>query len=435
MASTQAYVTQDDVLMATLTVKETIYYSAQLQLPNSLSQYEKRARAEETMRAMGLDGVKDMRIGSGSTKGISGGQRRRVSICLEILTHPQLLFLDEPTSGLDSAASYHVMSRISSLACEKGMTVVGAIHQPSSEDGGGDEGGDVEAITSAEKAISILVSAYKSSDYSHKVTQSIADICIMYEKEHEVGNKCRRPSFISQLLVLTKRSFANMHRDLAYYWFRIGIYTIVGERLNGHYNVSVFVISNTLSSIPFLAVISLIPGALAYYLAGLQSGVSHFIFFILCLFESLIIVESLMMIVASIVPDYLMGIIAGAGIQGIMLLNCGFFQPANLLPKPFFKYLLHYIAFHTYAYQAFLKNEFLGLSLPSGIDERSPGISGYRLLRDVWSIDMSQSKWVDLGFLFAIFVIYRMLFLVIVKIRDKVKPVNKIRFYYKAHST
>ncbi|KAJ4782541.1 ABC transporter G family member 2 [Rhynchospora pubera] len=130
---TSAYVTQDDVLMATLTVKEAIYYSAQLQLPNSLSQYEKRARAEETMRAMGLDGVKDMRIGSGSTKGISGGQRRRVSICLEILTHPQLLFIDEPTSGLDSAASYHVMSRISSLAREKGMTVVGAIHQPSSE--------------------------------------------------------------------------------------------------------------------------------------------------------------------------------------------------------------------------------------------------------------------------------------------------------------
>ena len=68
-------------------------------------------------------------------KGLSGGQKRRVSICIEILTRPKLLFLDEPTSGLDSAASFYVMSRIASLNRKDGIgrTIIASIHQPSSE--------------------------------------------------------------------------------------------------------------------------------------------------------------------------------------------------------------------------------------------------------------------------------------------------------------
>ncbi|XP_070052925.1 ABC transporter G family member 1-like isoform X1 [Nicotiana tomentosiformis] len=130
---TSAYVTQDDTLMTTLTVREAIYYSAQLQLPDSMSRSEKKERAEATIREMGLQDAMNTRIGGWSVKGLSGGQKRRVSICIEILTRPKLLFLDEPTSGLDSAASYHVMNRIVQLAKQDGRTVVASIHQPSSE--------------------------------------------------------------------------------------------------------------------------------------------------------------------------------------------------------------------------------------------------------------------------------------------------------------
>ena len=119
--------------MTTLTVREAVYYSAQLQLPDSMSRSEKRERAEATIREMGLQGSMDTRIGGWSVKGLSGGQKRRVSICMEILTRPKLLFLDEPTSGLDSAASYHVMSRIVKLAQRDKRTVIASIHQPSSE--------------------------------------------------------------------------------------------------------------------------------------------------------------------------------------------------------------------------------------------------------------------------------------------------------------
>jgi len=126
-------VTQENVLMATLTVREAIYYSAQIQLPDTMPVAEKLARAGDTIQEMGLTGALDTRIGGREAKGISGGQRKRLSICLEILTRPRLLFLDEPTSGVDSAASYHVMSRIAGLAATEGMTIVAVVHQPCSE--------------------------------------------------------------------------------------------------------------------------------------------------------------------------------------------------------------------------------------------------------------------------------------------------------------
>jgi ABC-type multidrug transport system ATPase subunit len=97
----QAYVTQDDVLTATLTVKEAVHYSAQLQLPKSMSMQEKNERAENTIKDMGLQEVANTRIGGSRTGGLSGGEKRRVSIAIELLTCPHLLFLDEPTSGLD----------------------------------------------------------------------------------------------------------------------------------------------------------------------------------------------------------------------------------------------------------------------------------------------------------------------------------------------
>ncbi|KAL4196303.1 hypothetical protein AMTRI_Chr04g245570 [Amborella trichopoda] len=113
------------------------------------------------------------------------------------------------------------------------------------------------------------------------------------------------------------------------------------ERLNGHYGVGAYVIGNTISSTPYLLLISLIPGAIAYYLARLQDGAEHFIYFALVLFVCMMLVESLMMIVASLVPDFLMGIITGASIQGVMMLNGGFFRLPNDLPKPFWKYPMY----------------------------------------------------------------------------------------------
>lgn len=87
------------------------------------------------------------------------------------------------------------------------------------------------------------------------------------------------------------------------------------ERLNGHYGVTSFVIGNTLSAMPFLILITFISGTICYFMVRLHPGFEHYMFFVLCLYASVTVVESLMMAIASIVPNFLMGIIIGAGIQ------------------------------------------------------------------------------------------------------------------------
>ncbi|EEE53098.1 hypothetical protein OsJ_35866 [Oryza sativa Japonica Group] len=527
---TSAYVTQDNVLMSTLSVREAVYYSAHLQLPDTMLASEKRAHAERVIREMGLSDTMDTRIGGRITKGISGGQRKRMSICIEMLTRPRLLFLDEPTSGLDSAASYHVMSHITRVAAREGMTVIAAVHQPSGDvfdlfhgllllaygrmvffgtvsnatefftqsgfpcphlrnpsdhflrtinkdfDEGTMESSKANRKTAAE-ATNILTNAYHST-YSEKTANEIVEMKGMG------GTPFRRKeqaSFLTKLLVLTRRSFLNMHRDIGYYWMRLGIYLGIGiclgtifyqvgysyssiqsrcevimyttalvtfmaiggfpsfvediklfrrERLSGHYGVMEFVISNTLSATPYLAVIAVIPGAMMYYLTGLTRGAEHFAYFVATLCMCTLLVESMMMIIAVIVPDFLMGIIIGAGIQGMMMLNGGFFRLPNELPKPVWKYPCYYISFHKYAVQGFYKNEFIGLSFPSDqLIEANATISGLQVLKERLQVEMGYSKWVNLAILFGMMVTYRMIFFVIVKIAEELRlKLRGIRF-------
>lgn len=95
-----AYVMQDDLLHAELTVKETIRYHAKLRLAGSeLDDAGKKQRQKDVISLMGLDHVKDVIIGDTQRKGISGGERKRVCVAIELLTAPKLIFLDEPTSG------------------------------------------------------------------------------------------------------------------------------------------------------------------------------------------------------------------------------------------------------------------------------------------------------------------------------------------------
>jgi ABC-type multidrug transport system ATPase subunit len=97
------YVDQEDTLMSTLTVYETVLYSALLRLPREMSLEAKKFRTLETLNELGILGIKDMRIGESGKRSISGGEKRRVSIACELVTSPSILFLDEPTSGACSS--------------------------------------------------------------------------------------------------------------------------------------------------------------------------------------------------------------------------------------------------------------------------------------------------------------------------------------------
>ncbi|XP_010557969.1 PREDICTED: ABC transporter G family member 22-like [Tarenaya hassleriana] len=125
------FVTQDDVLFPHLTVKETLTYAARLRLPKSLTREQKEKRALEVIRELGLERCQDTMIGGSFVRGVSGGERKRVSIGNEIIINPSLLFLDEPTSGLDSTTALRTIQMLHDIA-EAGKTVITTIHQPSS---------------------------------------------------------------------------------------------------------------------------------------------------------------------------------------------------------------------------------------------------------------------------------------------------------------
>lgn len=531
---TAAYVTQDDNLIGTLTVRETIWYSARLRLPDKMSRSDKRALVESTIVAMGLQDCADTVIGNWHLRGISGGEKRRVSIALEILMRPRLLFLDEPTSGLDSASAFFVTQTLRALARD-GRTVIASIHQPSSEvfelfdqlyllSGGKTvyfgqasdayeffaqagfpcpalrnpsdhflrcinsdfdkvkatlkgsmklrfEASDdpLDKITTAE-AIRTLIDHYRTSQHSYAARQKVDDISKVRGTVLEAGGS--EASFLLQCYILTKRSFINMSRDFGYYWLRLVIYIVVTicigtiylnvgtgynsilargscasfvfgfvtfmsiggfpsfvedmkvfqrERLNGHYGVTAFVISNTLSATPFLILITFLSGTICYFMVNLHPGFSHYVFFVLALYASVTVVESLMMAIASIVPNFLMGIIIGAGIQGIFMLVSGYFRLPHDIPKPVWRYPMSYISFHYWALQGQYQNDLRGL-LFDGETPDMPKIAGEYILEYVFQITVTRSKWIDLSVILSMIIIYRIIFFVMIKVNEDVTP-------------
>lgn len=127
-----AYVIQQDILLHTLTVRETLMYAAQLRLPSSVSQAERKKLVEEVILELSLKEAADTRIGDNAHKGCSGGEKRRTSIGVQLLSNPSLLWLDEPTTGLDSTSAYQVVKTLQNLA-RRGRTIIVTIHQPRSE--------------------------------------------------------------------------------------------------------------------------------------------------------------------------------------------------------------------------------------------------------------------------------------------------------------
>ncbi|ODV93872.1 hypothetical protein PACTADRAFT_4770 [Pachysolen tannophilus NRRL Y-2460] len=128
-----SYVSQDDDnLLPSLTVKETLQFAAGLRLSKKMSKREMDAIVKEIILKMGLRDCQNTPIGSEFIKGISGGEKRRVSIAIQLLNNPKVLLLDEPTSGLDSFTASSILSVLKKLS-DEGKTVIMTIHQPRSD--------------------------------------------------------------------------------------------------------------------------------------------------------------------------------------------------------------------------------------------------------------------------------------------------------------
>ncbi len=256
------YVSQDDLLIEELSVYQNLYYNAKLCFKN-LNEEELDARVMEVLASLGLDRIKDITVGSVLNKMISGGQRKRLNIALELIREPAVMFVDEPTSGLSSRDSENVIDLLKELSL-KGKLIFVVIHQPSSDiykmfdkmillDTGGYPiyyGNPVEAIAYFKRATSQVGSDNGQCKTCGTVTPELlfniiearvvneygeytgvrkiapAEWNDLYKQTHSVTpvetvnepppNSLSIPSKIKQALIFTTRDFLSKIRDKQY---------------------------------------------------------------------------------------------------------------------------------------------------------------------------------------------------------------------------
>ncbi|KAG6962634.1 hypothetical protein JG687_00007045 [Phytophthora cactorum] len=434
-----SYVAQEDSLLGSFTVRETLEMAAKLSLPSSITHHEIVERVQTVIDEMGLRVCEHTLVGDVFRKGISGGQKRRLSIAIELLSEPSILLLDEPTSGLDSASTYNVMKFVSRL-CKENITVICTIHQPSSLVY--DMFSNVVILTAgetvyfgprlnmmshfaslgyvcpehedpAEHYISIantdfvghgdipsLVSGYAASPIAGKIQDAINADSTSLHGARAIERAPNSP--LRQLVVLLKRNLIDNLRNPGIFWVRLVMYTVLSfmmgtmflssnkriipqdvvylltyancflvfmsiavlpffieqravflrERANSNLNVFSYVIANFLGALPGIFLIALSSTLLVGYLAGLNSyGI-----FLLIVFLSLVVAESLMHLVAACVSQFIIGMAIGAALFGWFILCMGLFVPRPAIPD----YWIwgHYLGFLSYGFEALMHNQF-----------------------------------------------------------------------------
>ncbi|KAH8091409.1 P-loop containing nucleoside triphosphate hydrolase protein [Cristinia sonorae] len=467
MSELASYVEQSDALLGVLTVRETIQFAARLSLDATTPSDVIRARVAQTISDMGLADVTNNRIGNPIQRGISGGQKRRVTIGSSLVTLPKILILDEPTSGLDSRTSFEVISAIRNIAHERGMIVIASIHQP-----------NWDTISLFDRLLLLAqgrtmffgplnkLAPFLDQSLGHPVplhanpTDHAIDLVntdflpdtesrVRHVTEYAerwaswasvnglgpqyIKNESDEMSRYSQTTVdrpsggvwqgvknglyrtgvLMERNAINYSRNLLAYGVRAGMYIGMGvmlatiwvnlaqtsdkvndrlsvhffsvaflgfmsvagipafleerqvfmrERLNGLYGPGAYVLANSIVSIPYLFLCSLLFSVLAYWSIGLHPGAGHFFRFLGVLFLAVYTAESQCMVVAAALPIFVAALAIASFLNGFWMSVGGYFIRAVNLPRFWYSWA-HWIDFQTYAFTLLTYNDFKGLVL------------------------------------------------------------------------
>ncbi|KAK4579993.1 hypothetical protein LTR86_000195 [Recurvomyces mirabilis] len=450
-----AYVEQEDALVGSLTVRETLNFAARLSLPRTVSKLERIQRIEALLTAFGLQGQANNLIGTPIRKGISGGQKRRVSVAAQLITSPKLLFLDEPTSGLDSAASFEVISFVKDIAKKHNLIVIASIHQPSTStfamfdkllllsQGGTAYSGPVSEVqpyfdacgfpiplymnpaefiidfvntdfardrSEVDQQLNMVHSSWHKSRLASATVTELTDEMARNSMDTDVNAEQREESAgaIAIPMALIHRSFIKSYRDIIAYGIRIAMYMglavmmgtvwlrlnptqnniqsfinaiffggafmsfmavayipafledralFMKERANGLYGPTSFIIANFITGIPYLFLIAMLFSIVAYWLSNFRPTAEAFFTWVMWLFLDLIAAESLVVLISSLIPIFVVALAGTAFANGLWMCTGGFLVPPQTL-NPFWRYVFHYIDYQSYVFQGMMVNEF-----------------------------------------------------------------------------
>lgn len=443
--NTPSYVAQEDTLLGSFTVRETMLYTAAFTLPYGIGLPERERIVANLITDLGLDSCRDTIIGDMFRKGISGGQKRRLSLGLALISRPAVLLLDEPTSGLDAASAYEIFQLLSNLSTSKGLCIAATIHQPSSAMWQHFDklclmtSGNVVYFGKAVAAVDYFAAqGYPCPSFSNPADFFLSLINTDFPFHGDVlalkeaSRASQAPRVIDEIralqsqmknntatsthhqnpnsmwwhfIVLTHRNFLTTFRNPGVILVRLVIYSMLAimiggmfyrngkkstdksiqaalsalffifafmvfmsiavlpfymldratyfrERFNGDYKWLPFVLAQFLSTSPGIFLIAFVSSVCVVFLMSFR----NFGMFLLLLFLSLLTAEGFMACVSAVVPHFIIGIAAGAGLYGFFMLCEGFFQVRSDIP-PWFIWV-YYMGFHTYAFRGSVVNEF-----------------------------------------------------------------------------
>ncbi|GAB4849532.1 ABC transporter G member 9 [Ancistrocladus abbreviatus] len=415
MKRNTGFVTQDDILYEHLTVTETLVYTALLRLPKTLTKQEKVTHAEAVISQLGLTKCKNNIIGGPFLRGVSGGERKRVSIGQEMLINPSLLFLDEPTSGLDSTTAQRIVSTLSELA-NGGRTIIMTIHQPSSRlfymfhkvlllsegnplyFGYGAEVMDYFAsvgyapLITMNPADFLLDLANDGSDDKH-TTKWATTWCQQFTILLRRGLKERKhQSFdglkIGQVLVVAVLSgllwwqsdVSHLQDQVGLLFFYSGfwgffplfqaIFTfpperkmLAKERTSGMYRLSSYFLSRMVSDLPMELVLPTAYVTIVYWMAGLKSTTGSFFYNLFSLLLSVLVSQGMGLALGALVMDQKSATVLGSVIMLTFLLAGGFY----VQHVPSFIAWIKYLSISQYTYKLLLGSQYRrGETYPCG---------------------------------------------------------------------
>ncbi|CBI32651.3 unnamed protein product, partial [Vitis vinifera] len=454
-----AYVMQDDLLFPMLTVEETLMFSAEFRLPRSLSSSKKKARVQALIDQLGLRSAAKTVIGDEGHRGVSGGERRRVSIGIDIIHDPIVLFLDEPTSGLDSTSAFMVVKVLQRIA-QSGSIVIMSIHQPSYR-----ILGLLDRLIFLSRGNTVYSGSPSSlplffAEFGHPIpeTENRTEFALdlIRELEGSPGGTKTLVEFNKGklMVVLGKRSLKNSKRMPELFGIRLGAVLVTGiilatiflqldsspkgvqERLGffafamsttfytcaeaipvflqeryifmretayNAYRRSSYVLAHSIISIPALVFLSFAFAATTYWAVGLAGGVSGFLFFFFMIFASFWAGSSFVTFLSGVVSHVMLGYTVVVAILAYFLLFSGFFISRNRIP-PYWIWF-HYISLVKYPYEGVLHNEFED---PMNITSSTCVTTGSDVLKQQGVTDIS--KWNCLWITLALGFFFRFMF-------------------------
>ncbi|KAF7833329.1 ABC transporter G family member 23 [Senna tora] len=375
------FVAQEDNLLPLLTVEETLMFSAKFRL-KGMAERDRHVRVQSLMQEL-------------ENRGISGGERKRVSIGVDMIHNPPILMLDEPTSGLDSTSALQVIQLLSLMAKSKQRIVILSIHQPSYR--------ILQYISRFWKVIYRTKQLFLARTLQALVGGfGLGSVYIKVRKLDEGGVAERLGLFAFSLSFLLSSTVEALP---IYLQERC---VLMKEASRGAYKISSYMLANTLVFLPFLFVVSLLFAVPVYWIVGLNPTLSAFAFFTLVVWLIVLMASSLVLFLSAVSSDFISGNSLICTVLGAFFLFSGYFIPKESIPK--YWMFMYYVSLYRYPLDSLLTNEYWNVRdkcFSKGAEADYCLLTGFDVLKSRGL--EKDTRWVNVAIMIGFFVLYRVL--------------------------